>query len=266
MKERCCFPGNAGPSPSAQLQPETNRQDQYSPILPPNSVRHHAQGSLFHPAIRPPMHSQGPSPSTFIPLPSHQGPPAPLSRPSISTPIQQPATSVPNMTGIRRHPSELSRAERAILDAEIKAQEAKHEANVADIKRTYQDNPVELQKKLYSAKTGNDTKMSGIRRKHGVSLRMSKADRQRREEAGVPSPTYTYKACPQHAPTDMSPPTSSFSPVNGSGNKRRRSQEDDHGSPRPQPWFTNPSTRNVSTPKHSSSVIVLTDTESENEG
>lgn len=170
------------------------------------------QSTSIYAPIRPPINQA--APQTFqAPIASHQGPP--LSRPPINRPAVLPVSTPSSAPkGARRHVSELSPAERAKLDAELAAEEARYAEVLEDINKTYKD--LELTQKLVSAKNGHNTKMSVIRKAHGATLRMRQGDKDLRKMDTPTSDKYS-KAGPTSTPTHMTPPTPSFSPVNGSG-------------------------------------------------
>lgn len=357
-KKVCHYNGDVAPTtPSVELPSAPSQTPAYVSRYPqkeagtipqgpvPNYILKNqppAQPYTYNPATRPPLHNQ----QTQSPgIASRQGPPAPLSRPPMSTPLHfvSPAstsgtpgtpTSIP--PGVRRLVSELSPAERARLDAELDTAQRAYDNIVLDIRRTYTTDPAELQQKLTTAKNNINTKLSTIRKAHGVTMRMRQADKDIRKRAGITTPTRRPQAgnSMTGSATFTIRPTSSFSPVNGSGSasksaassaipppsppmltqppqshpptssamnysstlpssslasrhgltapeppsgfgvmkmgpqlssqKRRRSDEEDHGSPRPngpaipQPWFAK---RTVSSP--TTTGLVMTEMKSE---
>ncbi|KAF8847809.1 hypothetical protein BDZ45DRAFT_811296 [Acephala macrosclerotiorum] len=204
-------------SPSVQLQQEA---ENLHPAIraPPNTQP--SQPTPTYPPIRPPMYQQ---PINSAPAPSQQGLPVPLTRPPIHKPAPAPNTPVSSTKKekIRRHPSELTPQEREAMDADLNAEIQKHQKNVADINAKYDG--AEREARLTSANNGHNTKMSNLRKKHGVTLRMRQSDKDARTAAGFTPQSNSHvgqiKAASMTTPSQPSPPVPSFSPVNGSGSK-----------------------------------------------
>ncbi|KAE8445823.1 hypothetical protein EG329_012746 [Mollisiaceae sp. DMI_Dod_QoI] len=243
-----------------EIAPATPPSTQSQPIRPPPAISMPARPQAphtYHPAVRPPMHNQQPQSNISIPM-SSQYSPAPLSRPPISTHAPPPSTPIPTPpyvpNNVRRHPSELSPKEREALDTQLKQAQDEYEKQVADLQAKHTGD--ELQKKLVSAKNGINTKLSNIRSKHGVTLRMRQADKDMRKLAGITPPSRNraeqHKVAQTNTPAHISPPAPSFSPVNGGSGSRNGSVSAGYsarGSPpasqpfRPRPYMptSNPS-------------------------
>ncbi|CZT06455.1 uncharacterized protein RAG0_12157 [Rhynchosporium agropyri] len=204
-----------------------------TPLVPPNEKT----SSTSTPTLpHPPMHMSGPPSQLQAPsqLPSSQAltrPPGAVaqpavqsSRPDMFTPRRGPGR--PKKENIRHSPSELTPEKRAAMEKAIADAEADTAEKIAALASSEYSEEAR-QRRTTSLTNAIATRKSQIRKSFGVSLRMRETDKQARLAAGIgslsgPSRIREFDA-PSSVSPGVSPPASSFSPINGNSNTSRPS-------------------------------------------
>jgi hypothetical protein len=148
-------------------------------------------------------------------------PGAPLTRPPMYSPISTPSTPLGTSSkkqradgDIRQPPENLPPERLAAMNREIEEEDTKYEALKQEI---MQMAPEEHEHRLQSAKNGNASKKSNIRKRYGVTLRMREKDKIATGKKVTSSKLRASFSAPEETLTPRSyaapPPPSSTSPV-----------------------------------------------------